>query len=95
MFPGNVESAFNYPANTYHFRQDSHFLYFFGINLPGFAAVIDIENNKEYIFGNDFDIDDIIWMGDQPSVKELASEIAVESTGTLAALTDALKSAIQ
>ena len=86
LFPGNVEAAFNYPANTYHFRQDSHFLYFFGIDLPGFAAVIDLDNDKEYIFGNDFDIDDIIWMGPQPKVAELASQVGIKNTGTMAEL---------
>ena len=86
FFPGNVEAAFNYPANQYHFRQDSHFLYFFGIDLPGFAAVIDFDNGKEYIFGNDFDIDDIIWMGPQPKVAELAAQAGITETGTLAEL---------
>ncbi len=86
LFLGNVEAAFNYPANTYHFRQDSHFLYFFGIDLPGFAAVIDFDNGKEYIFGNDFDIDDIIWMGPQPKVAELAAQVGITNTDTLAGL---------
>ena len=86
LFLGNVEAAFNYPANTYHFRQDSHFLYFFGIDLPGFAAIIDMDNDKEYIFGNDFDIDDIIWMGSQPKVAELAAQVGLENTGTMTEL---------
>ena len=80
IFPGNVEAAFNYPANTYHFRQDSHFLYFFGIDLPGFTAVIDFDTKQEYIFGNDFDIDDIIWMGPQPKVAELAAQVGISNT---------------
>jgi Xaa-Pro aminopeptidase len=77
LFLGNVESAFNYPANQYHFRQDSHFLYFFGLQNPGFAGVIDFDNDKEYLFGNDFDIDDIIWMGVQPRVSELAEKVGI------------------
>lgn len=80
LFLGNEEAAFNYPANTYHFRQDSHFLYFFGLQNPGFAGVIDFDNNKDYIFGNDFDIDDIIWMGVQPKVTDLAAKAGVENT---------------
>jgi len=80
IFPGNVEAAFNYPANTYHFRQDSHFLYFFGIDLPGFTAVIDFDTKQEYIFGNDFDIDDIIWMGPQPKVAELGARVGISNT---------------
>jgi len=82
LFLGNEEAAFNYPANTYHFRQDSHFLYFFGLQNPGFAGVIDFDNNKDYIFGNDFDIDDIIWMGVQPKVTDLAAKAGVENTSS-------------
>ena len=51
LIAGNEESAMNYRANTYHFRQDSSFLYFFGIDKPGFFAVMDLEEDKEYIFG--------------------------------------------
>ena len=80
LFLGNEEAAFNYPANTYHFRQDSHFLYFFGLQNPGFAGVIDFDNNKDYIFGNDFDIDDIIWMGVQPKVTDLAAKAGITNT---------------
>ena len=59
---GNGEAPANYTDNTYKFRQDSSFLYFFGLNLPGFAGVLDVDTGKEYIFGNDVDMDDIIWM---------------------------------
>ena len=69
---GNGEAPANYTDNTYKFRQDSSFLYFFGLNQPGFAGVIDIDSGDEYIFGNDVDMDDIIWMGPQPSVKDMA-----------------------
>ncbi|MEX0598108.1 MAG: aminopeptidase P N-terminal domain-containing protein, partial [Candidatus Paceibacterota bacterium] len=72
FFPGNEESAMNYAANTYPFRQDSSFLYFFGIDLPGLAAIIDTESGEEIIYGNDRDIDDIIWMGTQPLISEIA-----------------------
>jgi len=82
LFLGNEEAAFNYPANTYHFRQDSHFLYFFGLQNPGFAGVIDFDNNKDYIFGNDFDIDDIIWMGVQPKVTDLAAKAGIDNTAS-------------
>ena len=77
---GNTESPMNYPSNTYNFRQDSNFLYFFGLNCPGMAGIIDCETGKDYIFGNDFDIDDIIWMGPQPSTKDLALAAGVENT---------------
>lgn len=93
LFLGNVEAAYNYPANTYHFRQDSHFMYFFGLNNPGFAGLIDFDNGKDYIFGNDFDIDDIIWMGVQPKVTELAAKAGISNTAPYAQLADFLNSA--
>lgn len=88
LLPGNGESAMNYPANPYHFRQDSTFLYFFGIDKPDFAGVIDVDENKDYIFGTDFTIDDIIWMGPQPSVKDLAAEVGVQHTGAPAEMAE-------
>ena len=94
LFLGNVDAAFNYPANQYHFRQDSHFLYFFGLDHPGFAGVMDVDNNKDYIFGNDFDIDDIIWMGEQPKVADMAAEAGVSNTAAYGNLALFIKSAL-
>lgn len=91
---GNGEAPANYPDNTYKFRQDSSFSYFFGLNLPGFAGVLDVDAGKEYIFGNDVDIDDIIWMGPQPLVKDLAAQVGVETTFPFAELAICLKEAI-
>jgi len=83
LFPGNSEASYNYPANTYTFRQDSNFSYFFGLENPDFVGVIDIDNNIDYIFGNDFEIDDIIWMGPQPKVVDLAARVGVKSSASL------------
>ncbi len=83
LIPGNEESAMNYKGNTYHYRQDSSFLYFFGINRPGFFGICDTGNGKDTLYGNDFTIDDIMWMGEQPRVKDLAVAVGVEQTGTL------------
>lgn len=80
LFLGNNEASMNYRSNTYKYRQDSSFLYFFGIDHPGFAAVIDVDNNAECVFANDVDMDDIIWMGPQPSVKEQAAEVGVNQS---------------
>ena len=77
---GNNEAPANYPDNTYKFRQDSSFVYFFGHSHPGYVGIIDIDNDKDYFFGNDVDMDDIIWMGPQPSVKELAAQVGVEKS---------------
>lgn len=91
---GNGEAPANYTDNTYKFRQDSSFSYFFGLNLPGFAGVLDVDAGKEYIFGNDVDIDDIIWMGPQPLVKDMAAKVGVETTFLFPELAVCLKEAI-
>ena len=91
---GNGEAPANYTDNTYKFRQDRSFLYFFGLNQPGFAGVIDIDSGDEYLFGNDVDMDDIIWMGPQPSVKDMAARVGVSKTAPFARLADCMKTAI-
>ncbi len=63
LFMGNEESSMNYRDNWYPFRQDSSFLYYFGLDLAGLVALIDLDNNREIIFGNELSIDDIIWTG--------------------------------
>ena len=77
LFLGNDESAMNYAGNTYHFQQDRTFLYYFGIDIPNMAAIIDTESGEEILFGYDFQIDDIIWMGPQPTLIELAAQVGV------------------
>ena len=94
LFPGNGESAMNYPGNPYPFRQDSSFLYFFGVDQPGFTGLIDVDEDRDYLYGNDFSIDDIIWMGPQPSVKELAGQAGVDLTGDLERLGERLIAAV-
>lgn len=92
---GNNESPMNYPGNPYHFRQDSNFLYFFGLDLPGLIGVIDIEDGKDCIYGNNVDIDDIIWMGPQPTISELAAKSGVLCTHPLKDLSSTLHRAIK
>ncbi len=92
FFPGAVDTPMNYPSNTYKFRQDSSFLYYFGIDAPNLAAVIDVDNNREIVFGDDRDIDDIIWMGPEKSISEKASEVGVTETKPMSELADALTS---
>lgn len=79
LFLGNEESPMNYTDNGYHFRQDSNFLYFFGIDQPGLAAIIDVDNNEEVIFGNELSIDDIVWTGPQPTIADQAHEIGINT----------------
>lgn len=79
IMPGNNESPMNYPSNTFHFRQDSNFLYFFGLNISNIAAIIDIDSQTATLYGNDFTIDSIIWMGPQPKMTELAERVGVKN----------------
>ncbi len=94
LFPGNVESPMNYPQNPYHFRQDSDFLYFFGLDLHGLFGVMDLDSGIDYIFGNDVDMDDIIWMGPQPTIKDLAAKAGITSTAPVSKLEDIIKEAV-
>ena len=84
---GNNEAPANYPANGYApFRQDSSFLYYFGQHRDGLVGVIDIDNDEEWLLGDDIDVEDIVWMGYTPSVADLASEIGVSKTAPMAQL---------
>ena len=75
---GNNEAPANYPANSYApMRQDSSFIYYFGQHRDGLVGVIDIDNNTETLFGDDIDVEDIVWMGFTPSVADLAAEVGV------------------
>lgn len=91
---GNEESSMNYQDNCYPFRQDSNFLYFFGIDRPGLAAIIDVDNNTEIIFGNDIGVDDIIWTGPMPSLSDQASLVGVPNTSSSKAIPDRIQKAL-
>lgn len=79
IIPGNSESPMSYEDNCYPFVQDSTFLYFFGLNNPNFIGILDIDNNIDYIFGKDYSIDDIIWMGPQESIANQALKVGIEN----------------
>lgn len=93
LFMGNEESPMNYLDNPFHFRQDSTFLYFFGLNYAGLAAVIDADEGTETIFGNDLTVDDIIWMGTQPTLAEKSRQVGVERNASSQELEEVLKKA--
>ncbi len=80
LFLGNPESPMNYAGNPYPFRQDSHFLYFFGLDQPGLAAVVDLDTSQTTLFGDDFSVEDVVWMGPQPVLQELATQVGVGKT---------------
>ena len=84
---GNNESPCNYPSNAYSpFRQDSSFLYYFGLAQPGLVGVIDIDNDSELLFGDDIDIEDIVWYGSVDSVSQMAASVGVTQTAPMSAL---------
>lgn len=91
LFLGNVEAPAQYKDNCYKWRQDSNWLYFFGIDEPRFAATIDLESGEETIYADDFSIDDIIWMGPMPSVQSQAEAVGVGKTAPYSALSGAVK----
>lgn len=86
LFLGNDECGMNYEDNTYNYRQDSSFLYFWGLSYAGLAAVIDIDEDREIIFGDELTIDHIVWMGTQPTLHEKAQRVGVTETLPLAEL---------
>lgn len=77
---GNEDSSMNYKDNAYPFRQDSSFLYYFGLDVAGLAAVIDTDTGEEVIFGNELTIDDIVWTGTLPTISEMASMVGITRT---------------
>lgn len=94
LFLGNDECGMNYTDNTYHFRQDSTFLYFFGSDYSGLSAIIDIDEQKEIIFGDELTIDAIVWMGSQPSIHAKSESVGIQNTQPTARLKDYLQQAV-
>ena len=88
---GNDESPMNYADNGYHFRQDSTFLYFFGLNQPYLAGILDCETGDDMIFGNDLTVEDFVWMGPQPSISAQSLQVGVEHSDDISSLIVLLK----
>ena len=91
---GNNEVGMNYPANTYHFRQDSNFLYFFGISQPGLAGAIDVEEGSAMIFGDELSMEDIVWTGTMPTLADRAAKTGVDKTLPFKELSAFVKNAV-
>lgn len=91
---GNEESSINFKDNWYHFRQDSTFLYFFGMSLPGLTAFINCDTGEETIFGDEISIDHIVWTGPQPTISELAQKSGVKNTMPTRKIAEAITSKI-
>ena len=94
LLPGNNECGMNYADNTYHFRQDSTFLYFIGLDEPGLAAIIDIDEQREIIFGDDPTIDDIVWTGTRPTLHEKSTRVNVRETAPYSSLASYIHRAV-
>lgn len=95
IFIGNDESPMNYPANPYPFRQDSSFLYFFGLDEPSLVGIIDVDRDRDMIFGHEVTMEDIIWMGELPSLKERGQKAGVSITYPLSELSDLIAQAVK
>jgi Xaa-Pro aminopeptidase len=95
LFLGNDDMGLNYMDNAFRYRQDSTFLYFFGLSFAGLSAIIDVDEDKEIIFGNELTIDDIVWMGTQPTLKEKSERVGITLTQPAAGITDYLRKAAQ
>ena len=94
LFPGNPLSPNNYPNNAYYFRQDSSFRYYFGLNTPSLAGLIDADTGEEALYGDDFTVEDIIWTGPQPTLRELGAKVGIAATHPLSELEKRLRKAI-
>ena len=95
LFLGNDEQGLNYEDNTFRYRQDSTFLYYFGLSFAGLSALIDIDEDKEIIFGDELTIDHIVWMGTQPTLHEKASAVGISETRPFADIVGYLHKAVQ
>ena len=95
LFLGNDEQGLNYEDNTFRYRQDSTFLYYFGLSFAGLSAIIDIDEDKEIIFGDELTIDHIVWMGTQPTLHEKASAVGISETRPSADIISYLHKAVQ
>ena len=90
LFVGNAEAPAQYKDNCYKWRQDSSWLYYFGLDEPLMAAILDIDSGAETLFADDVEIDDIIWMGPQPTVRSKADEVGIAHIAPYGALANAL-----
>lgn len=93
LFLGNDEMGLNYEDNAFRYRQDSSFLYYFGISNAGLSAIIDIDEDREIIFGDELSIDMIVWTGILPTLHAQALEVGVSDTRPALEVVDYLKKA--
>ncbi|MFQ5603683.1 MAG: aminopeptidase P family protein [bacterium] len=95
IFLGNQESPINYRDNAYPFRQDSSFLYYWGLDSPGLAAVMDVDENRQVLFGNDATVEEIVWTGPQPLLREESEKVGVAESAPFEQLEIELQKALK
>lgn len=95
VLPGNEDVGMNYRDNVYHFRQDSTFLYYTGIDRPDLLFVIDIDDNSEVLFGDDLTVDQIVWTGPVDTLSSVASKAGITSIEPYSRIGDVLKKAME
>ncbi len=95
FLPGNDESPMNYRDNPYPFRQDSTFLYFLGLDQPGLAAVLDLDQGTECVFGHDPTVEEIVWTGPQPLLRDRCECVGVAQAAPSEELEQALSQAVR
>ena len=95
LFLGNDEQGLHYEDNTFRYRQDSTFLYYFGLSFASLSAIIDIDEDKEIIFGDELTIDHIVWMGTQPTLKEKSGRVGITEVMPSAEIMNYLHKAVR
>ncbi len=95
LLPGNEEAGMNYADNVYPFRQDSTFLYYFGLDKPGLAAIIDTEQGRDIVFGDNPSMDDVVWSGPQTLIQDQAAQGGVGNVQPFSALHVFIKESVE
>jgi Xaa-Pro aminopeptidase len=86
LFIGNDESQILIRDTVHKFRQNSKFLYYWGLNEPSLTALIDVDNDKEILFGHDLTTEEIVWEGEQQKLTEKAKSVGVGETAEISTL---------
>ena len=94
ILPGNEEAPMNYFDNTYHFRQDSTFIYYFGLNQASLFGVIDADTGESILFGDELTVEMIVWTGTLPELNYLSGEVGVKDVRASSELPAYLKEAL-
>ena len=95
LFLGNDEQGLHYEDNTFRYRQDSTFLYYFGLSFAGLSAIMYIDEVMEIIFGVELTFDDIVWMGTEHTLKEKSGRVGITEVMPSAEIMNYLHKAVR